>query len=329
MFMPERFKNSRRRPFFGVANALILCLVVLNVQACADSSQEIVPLPTFALAAIHAWQAGMSPPANDVKKESKPRTLSWAPPNVDARLVPKTAASECPLSAVLEQAGTRATEFVGNLQNFTAQERIEYRSLGNAYQVDSGVGSFDYTAVLDPRKEGYVVQEGRTPEPGSHAFPAATQDVGLPAMALIFLPDLQGIYEMKCDGATEWKGQPAWVVRFRQRTSRPNHLVSFEGYSAMLKGRAWIARDSGELMHLELALMRDIPEIKVNEWFLSIDYAPVRFRTRNVQVWLPESAIAYEDLAVRRTIISHEFSNFLLFSVQTNQEIASPKQPPR
>jgi hypothetical protein len=59
--------------------------------------------------------------------------------------------------------------------------------------------------------------------------------------------------------------------------------------------------------------------------FLSIDYAPVRFRARNVQVWLPQSADSYEDLAVRRTIISHKFSNFLLFSVQTDELIVPPQ----
>jgi hypothetical protein len=117
-------------------------------------------------------------------------------------------------------------------------------------------------------------------------------------------------------------------VRFRQRTDRPNHLVSFAGYPAMPKGRTWMAKDSGELVHLELSLMREIPELKVNDWFLSIDYAPVRFRTRDVQVWLPESATSYEDLAVRRTIISHTFSNFLLFSVQTDEVIGNPKKSP-
>jgi hypothetical protein len=80
------------------------------------------------------------------------------------------------------------------------------------------------------------------------------------------------------------------------------------------------------VMHLEIALMREIPEIKVKEWFLSIDYAPVRFRTQNVQVWLPQSVDSYEDVAVRRSIISHKFPNFLLFSVQTDELIGNPQK---
>jgi hypothetical protein len=126
---------------------------------------------------------------------------------VDAHLPSKGATPACALSTVLQQAGTRATELVTDLQNFTAEERIEYRSLGNAYQLGSDMGSFDYIAAFDRSEKGYIVQENRTPKKGSHTFPAATQDVGLPEMALIFLPNLQGIYEMKCEGATEWKGQ--------------------------------------------------------------------------------------------------------------------------
>ena len=274
-------------------------------------------------------QPAALPPAEDTKNASKPSILTWDPPNVDAHLPSRGATPACALSTVLEQAGTRATELVTNLQNFTAEERIEYRSLGNAYQLGSDVGSFDYIAAFDQSKKGYIVQENRTPTKGSHTFPAATQDVGLPEMALIFLPDLQSIYEMKCEGATEWRGQTAWVVHFRQRTDRQSHLVLIGGYPALLKGRAWIAQDSGEVMHLEIALMREIPEIDVKEWFLSIDYVPVHFRTQNVQVWLPQSADSYEDLAVRRTIISHKFSNFLLFSVQTNELIGNPQKSPR
>ncbi len=270
--------------------------------------------------------------AKETKKEPRTRILFWDPPNVDAHLRTDSDSSECPVAKVLEQAGTRATELVANLQNFTAQERIEYRALGNVGdQLEYTVGSFGYTATFERRKEGYAVQEGRTLEPGSQPFPAAAQDVGLPEMALIFLPSFQDDYEMKCEGATEWKGQFAWVVHFQQRKGRPNHAASFSrngnGYPAMLKGRAWLAQDSGEVMHLEIGLMREIPEINVRQWYLSIDYAPVRFRTRDLQVWLPQSADAYGDFVVRRTIIAHRFSNFLLFSVQTKEVIANPKTP--
>ncbi|HKN76321.1 MAG TPA: VWA domain-containing protein [Candidatus Acidoferrum sp.] len=330
-----------RRGYFAPKPGMEAALAIPPILSAAQQPQaaqsapaqqsSIAPEP----AAPQAASSEQSPPVQPVRvieKTPKPRILFWDPPSVDTHLHPDSASAECSLPTVLEQTGKRAIELLANLQNFTAQERIEYRVLGNVGdQLDYGTGSFDYTAAFEHHKEGFAVQEGRTPERGSQPFPAAAQDVGLPEMALIFLPDLQDDYEMKCEGVTEWKGHPAWVVHFRQRTGRPNHTASFRHrnnmYPAMLKGRAWIARDSTEVMHLEIGLMREIPEINLEQWFLSIDYAPVRFRMRDAQVWLPQSVDAYGDFGVRRTIISHRFSNFLLFSVQTHELIEKPKTP--
>jgi hypothetical protein len=148
-------------------------------------------------------------------------------------------------------------------------------------------------------------------------------------MALIFLPEIQQNYEMHCGGAVLWQGQAAWLVTLRQRKDRPDHTAAFTGsngeiYPAPLKGRAWIAQDSGEVMHLEIGLMHPVLPVGVMGWFLAIDYGPVKFRTRNVEVWLPQFAETYDDSDYRRTIISHELSNFLLFSVDTKQETSSP-----
>ena len=72
--------------------------------------------------------------------------------------------------------------------------------------------------------------------------------------------------------------------------------------------------------------MHPVIAVDVMGWFLSIDYAPVKFRTQNVEVWLPKFAETYGDSDYRRTIVSHEFSNFLLFSVDTQQKINLPSR---
>ncbi|MGB7026759.1 MAG: VWA domain-containing protein [Candidatus Acidiferrum sp.] len=270
--------------------------------------------------------------AKDAEKKAKSKQLFWYPPDVDAPLRSRIASPPCILSNVLEQAGARANELVTNLQNFTAEEKIEYRVLGSmGLLLEDGRGTFDYTVDFEQSLGGLGVQESRTPERGSHDFPASSQDVGLPDLALIFLSNFQGDYEMKCEGATEWNRQPAWVVHFQQRKDRPSHTASFSvkgvAYPAELKGRAWIAQDSGEVLHLETSLMEAIPAANVRQMYLSIDYAPVQFRTENVRVWLPQAVDAYDDFGDHRAMISHAFTNFLLFSVRTDQGIEKPKNP--
>ena len=268
----------------------------------------------------------------EIERKMKSRSPHWDPPDVDAPFHSHSSSPPCELSSVLQQAGARAEDLITNLQNFTAQERIKYVQISNLSRfLDGDQGAFDYTAVLMQHPGGLAVQESLMPEHGSHLFPASTQDVGLPEMALIFGPDLEGDYEMKCDGSADWNGQATWVVHFQQRRDKQSHTVSFGGKDAVhptkLKGRAWIARDSGEVMHLETGLLEALPAIHVREWYLSIDYAPVQFHTKDVRVWLPQSVDAYCDYGGYRTIIYHTFTNFLLFSVRTNQDLDETKKP--
>jgi VWFA-related protein len=272
----------------------------------------------------------------DSEEALKNKSVFWYPPDVDAPLRSRRSSPPCPLSSVLEQAGARADDLVSNLQNFTAQEKIEYKMLGNMSLVlEDGTGTFDYTVAFEQRPKGLAVQESRTPERGSRAFPASSQDIGLPELALIFLSNFQDDYEMKCEGAAEWNGQPAWVVHFQQRKDRPSHTASFSAkgvaYPAKLKGRAWIAQDfsddAGEVVHLETKLMEPVPAANVRYMYLSIDYAPVQFRTQNVKVWLPQAVDVYGDFGDHRTIVYHTFTDFLLFSVRTDQVDEKPKDP--
>jgi hypothetical protein len=98
-------------------------------------------------------------------------------------------------------------------------------------------------------------------------------------------------------------------------------------YPLSLKGRAWIAADSGQVMHLETNLVEAILLIDLQASAVSVDYAPVKFQSQNVEIWLPQFAIAYTDYNKRRMVTQHTFSDFQLFSVQTQETIQKPKEP--
>ena len=268
----------------------------------------------------------------DAAKKLKNRDLRWSPPALDAP-VPRLASSPpCSLATVLEQTGARATEMVTNLQNFSAQEEIRYQTSDRLNVVqDFGSGTFDYVVVLRPPAEGSIVEEYRKPTHGSDLNASTTADMGLPAMALLFLPELQPDYEMACEGSAEWESRRAWVVRFQQRRDKPSRTFSFHVdravYAAALKGRAWIASDSGEILHMETGLMDYLPAVKIRHWFLSIDYAPVQFQSRPVSIWLPQIVDGYSDFGDRHTIVYHTFTNFLLFSIATEEKVGKPKAP--
>lgn len=277
-------------------------------------------------ASLAAQQSG------EVEKKLKNRSLSWSPPALNSPVHSLAASPPCELEKVLKEAATRESEQVANLQNFTAREKIEYRTSDIENTVrDSGSESFDYIVVFQQSAAGVVFEEKRNPRHGSGLSALAAQDMGLPEMVLIFLPNLQADYEMSCEGAVEWHGQPSWVVHFQQRKDRPSRTYSFRVdnvvYPAKLRGRAWVASDTGEVIHMETGLMEGVSAVRVRNSYLSIDYAPVQFQTQAVKIWLPKLVDSFHDFGDHRTIVYHTYTDFLLFSVQTDQKIEKPKQP--
>jgi hypothetical protein len=96
-------------------------------------------------------------------------------------------------------------------------------------------------------------------------------------------------------------------------------------YPVALKGRAWIAADTYQVVRLETGLAAPLPQIRLFADRTEIDYGPVKFRDKDVQMWLPQSAEVFYDWKGRRIHRRHSFSNYLLFDVNDQQKISKPK----
>lgn len=264
------------------------------------------------------------------KKQQKPPELQWDPPQVDSPVPSLSASPPCSLPDVLKLAGDRAQELIAHLQNFDAREHIRYKQTDDLNLPETfREAKFDYLVDFGEKSDVLKVHETRTPLDSGDRDVGAIADRGLAVLALIFNPLLQSDYEMRCEGAAQWNDHPAWVVYFRQIKGKPARTFEIrtdtQALAVSLKGRAWIAADSGQVMHLETNLAHGLAEVGLQAQAVSVDYAPVKFQSRNLEVWLPQSATAYCDYRKHRMIIAHTFSDFQLFSVQTQQTIEKPK----
>ena len=256
------------------------------------------------------------------QKSGKQPSLQWAPPDVDAAIPSLVDNPPCLQSEVLAYAGQRSTELVGQLQNFTARETIRYREMDEfGISLDGATSLFDYAVDFKPRSASLVVTETRQAVGGPSFLPEDAKDAGLPALALIFHPYYQGDYDFHCEGRSSWKEVPAWVIHFAQRKGRPSRTHSFRSptatYPAALKGRAWISANSYQVLHLEAALIKGIGMLNLKSYAISVDYAPIHFRSQDVVAWLPQAAVTYSEFVKHRDVVEHTFSDFLLTSVQS------------
>jgi tetratricopeptide (TPR) repeat protein len=288
--------------------------------------------PPAALAANTVRAAAEAPAISQPSPApSVPEPNSIIPMRVD-ELVPEVAVDvPCSLTSVLQGAGQRAEQLLNTLQKFDASERVEHYKLNAAGVPGSAdVRSFDYVvSVLKDARGGFAMQEYRN---GSivrpSQFPSGIVTANLSVHGLIFHPSLAPGFTFSCEGLGEWKGRPTWLVHFEEKPNLLNPLRSYAidgfSYPLQLTGRAWIDASTSQVLRLESDLLKPVEKIRLTREHISIEFASVQFRTRNEQLWLPQTAELYVEWDGHRFYRRHAFSNFKIFSTDATQEVHGP-----
>jgi len=255
----------------------------------------------------------------------------WVPPDIDEARPPIANATPCSLQDVISNAEMRVDEFVDNLNRLTAMETVRHQTVSRSGSLHvPEIQKAEYVVSARRASEGYVFLEeyrryfenrslNYAPEPSSDHV-AVT---GAFSLLLIFHQSHAKDFEMSCEGLGSWHGQPAWQIRFEER-SDSKHISSLvmEGkhYLLRLRGRAWILADCYQVGRLETDLAETIPEVHLRLQHQVIEYSPGSFPDTNVMMWLPSSAEFYMDFRGHRFYRRHSYDDFQLFSVKLHQE---------
>jgi hypothetical protein len=279
---------------------------------------------TIAPASLELAQKTTAPPAM--------ATDSWLPASVDDAIPVADPNTECPLQHILKGVGQRMTQFVSNMEKFTATEGVEHfnvDSKGVRRLVDKR--SFAYVVAISQNpRELFVLDEFRNGTADPSQFPARIATNGLPALALIFHPLLAGDFKFECEGLGQWNGKSAWQVHFLQRPDRPSriraYIISGRMYQIPLKGRVWIDPGTFQIVHLDSELVAPNKKIQLTDERCSIDYALVEFRSQKQEIWLPQTAKLWVERNGHRFYRQHTFTDFKVFSVDTTQSEQKTKE---
>ncbi len=260
----------------------------------------------------------------------------WSPPDVDEIAPGIEAGSTCNQEEVLQKIGQRVREFVDNVERFTATESISQETVNRSGDVSERENrTYEYMVSIKEIRPGMLdVEETLSRGSKASASPGGITTKGLPALLLIFHPNDSDSFSMRCEGQSSVNGRQAWQIYFRQRADKPNTTRAYNfgpsrpSHVVALKGRAWFTADTYQIVKLQTDMIDAIPEIQLTVDHTLVEYGPVHFSSKGVDMWVPQTAELYSDLKGRRVHQRMNFGNYILFSVEEKQKIAAPKSEP-
>jgi hypothetical protein len=325
MTSPALLAEINAQSRFVLLAAALFCFSQTNI-AIAQQADSLNPDPSTQAVGTKSVDRTSG------SRDSQTKANAWIPPDIDRSVPEVTPGVSCPLPSVLSAAGKRVEELARNVDKFTATEVVEHQSVDRSGRLDSPKSrKFNYLVTMARTRSGGVnVEEYRNGGSAPDQFPDNIATVGTPSLVLIFHPHHVNDFDMKCEGLGEWRGKPAWQVRFEELPTRRNSMVvvqiGTDSFSPRLRGRAWILADSYQVARLESDLVDQIPKIRLRLQHEEIEYRPVALPDTKAEIWLPSSAEMYMDFIGRRFYRRHSFTDLKFFTVKVQQTFGDPKE---
>lgn len=295
----------------------LITLAEKNDRASAAPSENAVPL-VDPLTAVPKVALSMQ---------------TWRPPDIDDAKPILEPGVTCPAAQVLAGAGQRVQDLVQDVTRFSAKEDLFHKSLdGVGLSNSAETRRYDYVAAISSQPGSVLIDEYRSEIGAQHGDPDGIASTGFAMLALIFHPAMQGDFNFDCEGRGQWSGQPSWLIHFRQREDRPNHMHSYsvggKSYQVDLKGRAWISSDTFQIVHMEADMAKPLREIQLASERQIVEYGPVPFANKNTMLWLPKNVEIYLDFRKHHYYRRYSFDHYMLFDVNVTENQKSPTESP-
>ena len=117
-------------------------------------------------------------------------------------------------------------------------------------------------------------------------------------------------------------------VSFAQRPERARHasLINFGGRSGtvFLQGVAWIDPVTYGIMRMRTDILKEVGGTGLRKETTDVEYAVVTFKQGNRSMWLPQEVTVNGELRGYVFHNRHRYSDYRLFSVQTEEKPKSP-----
>lgn len=238
-----------------------------------------------------------------------------------------------PPTGLLDRAGQRVKQFWDELASVTCTETLLQERLNQKGKVAfNSKTSYDYLISMRWDGGGMLVDESRLPigqaqKKAPQSSLLVTQ--GFATLLMIFHPEFQPGYSFTLDGEENSAGRTLVRVAFVPRKGAPSPAalsLKDHTYPIAWEGSAWVDPEGAVVTRIDAHWKDPAEEIGLRALSSEVDYAPISFHGGAQTMWLPQKARIEVKTLHQEWRNTHQFSNYRLFSVETQNKIGAPKQ---
>ena len=247
--------------------------------------------------------------------------------------------SQADLPGILSAVGEKVAEGFNRFPNTSSMEVIHQDRLGRNGKGGKGLDQkYRYLCLTPSGKWGPQTDEYRADLTGHEASMRGLKEnymltAGFVASSLVFHPAYQRGSTFRLLGKQKIKGRDAYVVVFAQVPGRSRIYGTFkagkETRETYSQGVAWIDVATYQILRLSTDLLTPLPIVKLHAETTDIEFSEVHFDRVPDGFWLPAEVTVTLDWQGQHFRNRHEYSDFVVFNVESLQRIAKPKGAPR
>ncbi len=247
------------------------------------------------------------------------------------------AKSQDDLKEILAAAGKNVAALYHGFQDSISLEEVRQQQLRHNGKVSNeAVEKFRYLCLMphDPHVPGFT-EYRKSANPAWRARDALNGRYmltsGFVSAALVIHPDYQSGSEFRYLGRQRIDGHETYVVAFAQIPIKAKLVGSFtigkHSAPTFQQGLVWIDAQNYQIVRLLTDLLKPLPEVRLSKETTRIDYQEVYFKQLAQRLWLPKDVTVTVNWGGKTLRNDHQYSDFKLFNVGADENIAKRKNP--
>jgi hypothetical protein len=236
------------------------------------------------------------------------------------------------LDDLLSRASQQASAFLEQFSDVKCTEQVKQEKLNKDGKVERNAEStYDYLVILSNAGGEMQLNESRLaiheakPDKKGTSFLLTN---GFATLFLVFHPYYSGNFQFNALDDETINGHILRKIEFRHVPgTRSLAALALRGreYPLELSGTAWIDPATGTIAKIQATVGATMEDVGLKTLNSEVVYAPVPFRNLKEVYWFPASATVEVETPRQHWRNTHTFTDYKLFSVSTEEKVATNK----